>query len=181
MTTRREFLQLLAVAAAGGMGLSTSARAAQQASAQFYDLPRFGNVHLLHFTDCHAQLKPIYFREPSVNRGVAGARNQPPHLVGDYFLKHYGFAPGSAQAYAYTCLDFEQAARRYGLTPAEARVVQALMNGCTIGRAAGLLGIGEATVKTHLQHIFDKTHARRQAQLIKLIAEFPPGQPQPVC
>jgi sulfur-oxidizing protein SoxB len=114
MINRREFLQMLAVAAAGGMGLSNSARAAEQAAAKFYDLPRFGNVHLLHFTDCHAQLLPIYFREPSVNLGVAAARNRPPHLVGDYFLKHYGYAPGSAQAYAYSCLDFEQAARQYG-------------------------------------------------------------------
>ncbi len=114
MISRREFLQVLSIAAAGGMGLSHSPRAAAQAAKNFYDLPKFGNVHLLHFTDCHAQLMPIYFREPSVNLGIAAAVNQPPHLVGDYFLKKFGMAPGSAQAYAFTCLDFENAARQYG-------------------------------------------------------------------
>ncbi len=114
MINRREFLQVLAVAAAGGMGLSHSARAADKAAQSFYDLPSFGNVHFLHFTDCHAQLLPIYFREPSVNLGVAGALNQPPHLVGENFLKHYGIRPGTPEAYAFTCLDFASAARQYG-------------------------------------------------------------------
>ncbi|WP_207915039.1 thiosulfohydrolase SoxB [Paralcaligenes ureilyticus] len=112
--SRREFLQVLAIAAAGGMSLSHSPRAAAQAAKDFYDLPKFGNVHFLHFTDCHAQLMPIYFREPSVNLGIAAAVNQPPHLVGDYFLKKFGVTPGSAQAYAFTCLDFENAAKQYG-------------------------------------------------------------------
>ncbi|UHL66321.1 thiosulfohydrolase SoxB [Paralcaligenes sp. KSB-10] len=112
--SRREFLQVLAIAAAGGMSLSHSARAAEQAAKDFYDLPKFGNVNLLHFTDCHAQLLPIYFREPSVNFGIADAKNQAPHLVGDYFLKKYGLASGSAQAYAFSCVDFENAARHYG-------------------------------------------------------------------
>jgi DNA-binding CsgD family transcriptional regulator len=71
-------------------------------------------------------------------------------------------------------LRMHQAARRYGLTPAEARVVQALISGCTIERGAQLLGIRPATVKTHLQHVFDKTAARRQVDLIKLIAESAP-------
>ncbi|NYT66326.1 thiosulfohydrolase SoxB [Alcaligenaceae bacterium] len=111
---RREFLQVLAVAAAGGMGLSNSARAADKAAQSFYDLPSFGNVHLMHFTDCHAQLLPIYFREPSVNLGVAGALNKPPHLVGEHFLKHYGIRANTPEAYAFTCLDFANAARQYG-------------------------------------------------------------------
>src|SRR3546814_12373213 len=93
------------------MGLSHSASAAEKSARKFYDMPSFGNVHFLHFTDCHAQLLPIYFREPSVNLGIAGAKNQPPHLVGDYFLKHYGVRAGSAEAYAFTCLDFDNAAR----------------------------------------------------------------------
>jgi len=114
MISRREFLQVLSVAAAGGMGLSHSARAAEKAADAFYDMPAFGNVHFLHFTDCHAQLLPIYFREPSVNLGIAGAKNRPPHLVGDYFLKNYGMRAGTAEAYAFTCLDFENAARQYG-------------------------------------------------------------------
>jgi sulfur-oxidizing protein SoxB len=114
MISRREFLQVLSIAAAGGMGLSHSARAAEKAADAFYEMPSFGNVHFLHFTDCHAQLLPIYFREPSVNLGLAGAKNHPPHLVGDHFLKKYGMQAGSAQAYAFTCLDFENAARQYG-------------------------------------------------------------------
>jgi sulfur-oxidizing protein SoxB len=111
---RREFMQVLAVAAAGGMTLhSDIARAARSAEA-IYDLPRFGNVSLLHMTDCHAQLLPIYFREPNVNLGVADMHGQPPHLVGEALLKHFGFRPGSIEAHAYTYLDFVQAARTYG-------------------------------------------------------------------
>ena len=71
---RREFLQVLAVAAAAGMPVaSRDALAASPASARMYELPPFGNVHLLHITDCHAQLLPIYFREPSVNIGIGEA------------------------------------------------------------------------------------------------------------
>ena len=79
-----------------------------------YDVPRFGNVHFLHFTDCHAQLLPIYFREPSVNLGVGAAVGQPPHLVGEHLLKHFSIARGTLQAHAFTHLDFVQAARTYG-------------------------------------------------------------------
>ncbi|VVE31883.1 5'-nucleotidase [Pandoraea morbifera] len=111
---RREFMQVLAVAAAGGMALSHQETAAAQAAAAFYDLPKFGNVHLLHFTDCHAQLLPIYFREPSVNLGIADQANKPPHLVGEAFLKAYGLRPGTPEAYAFTYLDFAAAARTYG-------------------------------------------------------------------
>lgn len=114
MINRREFIQVLAIAAAGGMGLSHSARAANRAASEFYDLPRFGNVHLMHITDCHAQLMPIHFREPSVNLGLGAALNQPPHIVGEHFLKHYGIDAGTAQAHAFTYLDFANAARQYG-------------------------------------------------------------------
>ena len=114
MINRREFLQVLAIAAAGGMALTHSARAATQAARDFYDVPRFGNVHLMHITDCHAQLLPIYFREPAVNLGLGDALNRPPHIVGEHFLKHYGLEAGTAEAHAFTCLDFENAARQYG-------------------------------------------------------------------
>ncbi|MFA5520947.1 MAG: thiosulfohydrolase SoxB [Castellaniella sp.] len=114
MLARREFLQILAIAAAGGMSLTHRARAADLSAEAFYDLPRFGNVHFLHMTDCHAQLMPIYFREPGVNLGVGAATNQPPHVVGSHFLDRFGLAPHTAQAHAFTCLDFENAARRYG-------------------------------------------------------------------
>ncbi|VVE14917.1 thiosulfohydrolase SoxB [Pandoraea terrigena] len=111
---RREFMQVLAVAAAGGMALSHHETAAATSASLFYDLPRFGNVHLLHFTDCHAQLLPMYFREPSVNLGIGGQADKPPHLVGEAFLKAYGLRPGTPDAYAFTYLDFAAAARTYG-------------------------------------------------------------------
>ncbi len=112
---RREFLQLLAVASAGGFALDHPlALAAGNEGAALYDLPRFGNVHLLHMTDCHAQLKPIYFREPNVNLGIAASVGRPPHLVGAALLKHFGIKPASAEAHAFTYLDFDKAAQRYG-------------------------------------------------------------------
>lgn len=111
---RREFMQLLAVAAAGGMTLSSDFAQAAKSAQTLYDLPPFGNVSLLHMTDCHAQLMPIHFREPSVNLGVAGMRGQPPHLVGDALLKHYGYQAGSIEAHAFTYLNFTEAARTYG-------------------------------------------------------------------
>ena len=111
---RREFLQVLAVAGAGGMTFSGGDAQAAQAAERLYDVPRFGNVHLLHFTDCHAQLNPVHFREPSVNLGVAEWAGKPPHLVGQAFLRAYGIAPGSATAHAFTYLDFTEAARRFG-------------------------------------------------------------------
>ncbi|SCU74434.1 5'-Nucleotidase/2',3'-cyclic phosphodiesterase or related esterase [Cupriavidus necator] len=111
---RREFLQVLAIAGAGGMTFPHQDAHAAQAAEAMYDLPRFGNVHLLHFTDCHAQLRPVYFREPNVNLGIGDYAGRPPHLVGDALLRHYGIRPGTPQAHAFTCLDFNEAARRYG-------------------------------------------------------------------
>ncbi|MFN3566016.1 MAG: thiosulfohydrolase SoxB [Burkholderiaceae bacterium] len=113
---RREFMQVLAAAAAAGMPIAARDVLAQQpdAARRLYEVPRFGNVHFLHFTDCHAQLLPIYFREPSVNLGVGDARGKAPHLVGEHLLKHFGIAPRSIEAHAFTYLDFEAAARTYG-------------------------------------------------------------------
>jgi S-sulfosulfanyl-L-cysteine sulfohydrolase len=111
---RREFAQLLGIAAAGGMLLNTKSALAAPSPGALYDLPRFGNVHFLHFTDCHAQLMPVYFREPSVNIGLGSAEGRMPHLVGEHLLKATGLAPGTPQAHAFTALNFEQAARTYG-------------------------------------------------------------------
>ncbi|MDH5537796.1 MAG: thiosulfohydrolase SoxB, partial [Rhizobacter sp.] len=113
---RREFMQMLAVASAGGMAIANKqVLAAQSAAAErLYELPAFGNVSFMHFTDCHAQLMPIHFREPSVNLGVADALGKAPHLVGDKLLKAFGIAPGTAAAHAFTYLDFEKASRTYG-------------------------------------------------------------------
>ncbi len=113
--SRREFLHLLAVASAGGFALDQCEASAATSNARaMYELPRFGNVHLLHMTDCHAQLMPSHFREPNVNIGVGGSMGQPPHLVGENLLRHFGIKRGSAEAHAFTYLDFDKAARKYG-------------------------------------------------------------------
>ncbi len=114
--SRREFMQVLAVASATGMALGHKDVLAAKpgAGARLYDVPQFGNVSFLHFTDCHAQLTPIYFREPSVNLGVADAVGRPPHIVGDALLKHFGFKPNTPEAHAFTYLDFNKAAKTYG-------------------------------------------------------------------
>ena len=112
---RRDFLQVLAAASASGFALDGRTAFAQAAAAKnAYDVPRFGNVHFLHFTDCHAQLLPTYFREPSVNLGVGSAEGQPPHLVGEVLLAHFRIPRGTRDAHAFTCLDFAAAARTYG-------------------------------------------------------------------
>ncbi len=110
---RREFLQALAIGAAAGLPMG-SRRALAAELNEFYDIPRFGNVSLLHMTDCHAQLKPLGFREPSVNIGVGAMQGQLPHLVGEHLLRAAGLRPGSAIAHASTFIDYERAARRYG-------------------------------------------------------------------
>ena len=113
--SKREFLQVLGAASIGGMGLARWAQAdAATAAEGLYDLPRFGNVSFLHMTDCHAQLRPIHFREPSVNLGVGSMKGQLPHLVGEHLLQVARVPAGTPAAHALTCLDFEPAARRYG-------------------------------------------------------------------
>jgi sulfur-oxidizing protein SoxB len=107
---RRDVLRYLAAATAAG-GLPRLAAAAED---DIYDIGRFGNVRLLHITDTHAQLLPGYFREPSVNIGLGDMQDHPPHLVGRAFLKHFGIEAGTRAAHAFTFLDFEDAARRYG-------------------------------------------------------------------
>jgi sulfur-oxidizing protein SoxB len=111
---RREFIQALGIAAAGGMLLDAPGALAAPSADALYQVPRMGNVHFLHFTDCHAQLKPVYFREPGVNLGVGEAVGRMPHLVGEHLLRHIGARAHSPEAHAFTCLDFEQAARTYG-------------------------------------------------------------------
>jgi sulfur-oxidizing protein SoxB len=106
---RREFLRLLALAAAAGGSLRAGLTQAQ-AAAELYDVAPFGNLSLLHVTDVHAQLLPVHFREPSVNLGDG----KPPHLVGDAFLRYFKIPGGTSLAHAFTHLDFAAAARRYG-------------------------------------------------------------------
>jgi S-sulfosulfanyl-L-cysteine sulfohydrolase len=105
---RREALKLLTAAALTGV-VPRICRAAD-----LYDVGRFGNVRVLHLTDAHAQLTPVFFREPSVNIGIGTMRGNPPHLVGRAFLEHFGIEAGGRSAHAFTFLDFEEAAHRYG-------------------------------------------------------------------
>jgi sulfur-oxidizing protein SoxB len=112
MTIRRRDFLKLAGAATLSAGLPRLARSADNAGV--YDLERFGNARILHMTDTHAQLKPVYFREPSVNLGIGAMQGQPPHLVGKAFLDRFGIRPDSADAYAFSCIEFEKAAGRFG-------------------------------------------------------------------
>lgn len=110
--SRREFSSVLTAAVVAGFPLGREATAKE--ADRLYNVPKKGNVHLMHMTDCHAQLLPIYFREPNVNIGIAGMRGNVPHLVGEHLLKYAGLKAGSSQAYAHTYLDFERAAHQYG-------------------------------------------------------------------
>lgn len=108
---RRDFLGWTASAALAG-SMPRLGRAASES--RNYDLEKFGNARILHMTDTHAQLLPVLFREPSVNIGVGGMAGQPPHLVGRAFLERFQIRPDSADAYAFTCVDFEKSSARFG-------------------------------------------------------------------
>ena len=112
MTIRRRDFLTIAGATALLPALPRLARSVDTPSV--YDLERFGNARILHMTDTHAQLLPIYFREPSVNLGIGAMQGKPPHLVGRAFLDRFGIQPDSADAYAFTCQDFEKSAVRFG-------------------------------------------------------------------
>jgi S-sulfosulfanyl-L-cysteine sulfohydrolase len=115
MTTRREFLQIAAAAAAIVPGGWSRAFAQQRlAQADLLAFAPLGNVTLVHLTDIHAQLRPLLFREPSINLGVGESKGQPPHVTGRAFLDLYKIAPGSPAAYALTPEDFSALAKSYG-------------------------------------------------------------------
>ena len=111
---RRDFLQMLAAASATGVALPDDIARAQVVANRLYDVPTFGNVSLIHITDTHAQLNPVFFREPSVNVGVGTMRARPPHLVGKAFLDAFGLPADGPEAHAFTYLDFEKKAGVYG-------------------------------------------------------------------
>jgi sulfur-oxidizing protein SoxB len=111
--SRREFVKLLGIAGAAGM-LPRSVFATMRQPSDLYEVPKFGNVSILHITDVHAQLNPIYFREPNVNLGIGSAFGKAPHLVGQALLKHFGIPAGGIEAHAFTYLDFDKAATQYG-------------------------------------------------------------------
>jgi len=111
--SRREFIHLMGLAGAAGL-VPKSVFASKKAPSDLYEIPAFGNARILHFTDCHAQLNPVYFREPSVNIGVGGAYGKAPHLVGKNLLNHFGIPCGGIEEYAYTYLNFDESAAQYG-------------------------------------------------------------------
>lgn len=111
--TRRDFLKLAAIAGVLGTG-SRDGLAAALAPQRLLAFEPLGNVTLLHLTDTHATLLPVYYREPDTLLGVGAEIGNPPYLTGEAFLKHYGIERGTAEAYALTHLDFAELARRYG-------------------------------------------------------------------
>ncbi len=115
MISRRDFLQAaMATSALAGNGIADLARAQGLTEAGLIDMAPLGNVTLIHLCDIHGQLKPVWYREPSVNLGVGDASGLPPHVTGKDFLKLYNIAAGSPGAYAMTSVDFTALAREYG-------------------------------------------------------------------
>ena len=118
MISRRDFLQAAlatsALTAGSGRSLAQTAAGGRLTQEQLLAFAPLGKVTLVHITDIHAQLVPLYFREPSVNIGVGEASGRAPHLTGADFLKTFGIAARSPEAYALTDLDFTELARAYG-------------------------------------------------------------------
>ena len=143
---RREFLKIMGAGTAATMlpacssdqDSAVSAGKTDQATipAGFYDLPMKGNARIFHITDVHGQLNPVHFREPNVNLGVGDAFGRPPHVVGTKLMQRMGMELNSPESYAYTYLDFENAARKYGKTGGYANI-KALKNQLT-KQAGGL-------------------------------------------
>jgi len=143
MISKRDFLQTSMAAAAllGGSGFGQWGRlAAQQALTQdkLLEFDTFGNVSLIHVTDIHAQLKPIYFREPSINIGVGDNRGKVPHITGAEFRRRYGIEDGSPSAYALSYDDFASLAQGYGRVGGLDRVAT-VINGIRAARPDALL------------------------------------------
>lgn len=111
--TRRDFLTLIAIA--GGLGTANPQALARALEPErLLDFQALGNVTLLHMTDPHGTLLPVYYREPDIRIGVGDEAGKPPFLTGEAFLKAYGIPRWSAEAYALTHLDFTVLAARYG-------------------------------------------------------------------
>ena len=116
MRSRREFIQLASVSAMIFASRPWNTLAAKQ-QLKTEDLLKFdskGQVTLLHLTDIHGQLKPVYFRPPSENFGIDDFEGIPPHLVGEAFLEHFGILPNTPLAYAHTMVDYVPLAMEYG-------------------------------------------------------------------
>ncbi|MGL5735418.1 MAG: thiosulfohydrolase SoxB [Beijerinckiaceae bacterium] len=140
MFSRRDWLQTAAATAAiAGMGGWTRAFAQQRLTQNdLLSFPATGNVTLVHVTDIHAQLKPIYFREPTVNLGVGEVKGLPPHITGKAFLDHYKLMPGTAMAHALTDQDYEALAKSYGRMGGLDRIAT-IINSIRAERGANML------------------------------------------
>lgn len=117
MLSRRDFVQMgISASAIWGVGAPWSRLAAQQSLTQdkLLEFDSVGNVTLLHITDNHAQIVPVYFREPTVNLGIGEVDGLPPHITGKAFLEKFGIDKGSAAAYALSDQDFSALAQTYG-------------------------------------------------------------------
>jgi sulfur-oxidizing protein SoxB len=116
---------MLGAGAAAAMLPACSPQAPSTANSvpdDFYKVPMKGNARILHITDVHGQLKPVYFREPNVNLGVGDAYGRPPHVVGNRLLEAMGLSRNTPEAYAYSYLNFAEAAKKYGMTGGFAHV-----------------------------------------------------------
>lgn len=117
MLTRREFVSVAAATMASIGYAHGGSKAVAQQRLDLDRLVRFepmGQVTLLHMTDCHAQLRPLYYREASVNLGVGEMAGRPPHVTGAEAIKAFGLTPGSPEAYALSSDDFDALAKTYG-------------------------------------------------------------------
>jgi S-sulfosulfanyl-L-cysteine sulfohydrolase len=162
---RRDVLKIAGAAALSG-SLPPLARGVDNAS--LYDLPRFGDARILHMTDTHAQLTPVFFREPSVNIGIGAMLGQPPHLVGRAFLERFGISDDSAEAYAFTNLAFEKSAQRFGRLGGFAHLktlIDRLRNDVGTGRAL-LLDGGDLWQGSGLAHSLEGADMVEAANLL---------------
>lgn len=111
---RREFLYMMSVLGTSQLFAKSHKKSYDIANiADYYKIENFGNARFLHMTDCHAQLLPVHFREPSVNLGFDGNFGKPPHIVGNHFLKHYGITPNSRAAFAMSSVNYVENAQRF--------------------------------------------------------------------
>ena len=111
---RREFLYMMSVLGASSLYAKSHQKLFDVKNVDsYYKIENFGNARFLHMTDCHAQLMPVHFREPSVNLGLYSNYGKPPHIVGEHFLKYYGIKEGSRAAFSMTCINYVENAKRF--------------------------------------------------------------------
>ena len=112
---RREFMYMMAALGSTPIFANSHMRLSPEGGIKdYYKLKPFGNARILHMTDTHAQLVPVHFREPSVNIGLFGNKNVPPHVVGKHFLDYFHIKNNDRLTYAFTCVDFEKNAKAIG-------------------------------------------------------------------